>query len=189
MHYLYRITNQVNQKVYIGQTSKFPYSQRWAQHCYNARQQIQHPLYNSINKYTTDNFRFEIIAVCKTQEDCDYTEEQLIIQYDSRNRDKGYNIAKGGEHSMLGLKHSKESKLKMSLSKIGKHSSPATEFKVGGIGNPIPHEPWNKGKSTPIKLTAEQIATIKQDNRSVAVIAKEYGVHKTTIQYHKNKAG
>jgi hypothetical protein len=39
----------------------------------------------------------------------------------------------------LGKKMNKEMKLKMSLAKIGKHISPATEFKKGMI-------PWQKGK-------------------------------------------
>src|SRR5580698_1785821 len=128
MHYLYRITNQVNNKVYIGQTAKNPPSQRWAQHCYEARRGTQHPLYHSINKYTRHNFRFEIIAWCKTQEDTDIIEAELIKQYDSLNRDTGYNLVPAGAPNMKGFTHSDETKKIWSEQRKGKHFSPSTEF-------------------------------------------------------------
>jgi hypothetical protein len=40
-----------------------------------------------------------VIATCITQEDVDYTEEILIIQYNSRNKEFGYNIQPGGNVS------------------------------------------------------------------------------------------
>jgi hypothetical protein len=49
-----------------------------------------------MSKYGVDNFVFEPIATCKTQEDTDEVESLLIIQYDSRNKNKGYNSRIGG---------------------------------------------------------------------------------------------
>jgi hypothetical protein len=48
-------------------------------------------------KYGVENFEFEIIATCRTQEDANEAEVLLIQQYDSRNKEKGYNIKPGGE--------------------------------------------------------------------------------------------
>jgi group I intron endonuclease len=111
MHYLYRITNLINQKVYLGQTM-YP-KKRWNNHKYEARK--LHPefyLHKAIAKYGVDNFIFEIIAQSKIQEDANEIEADLIVQYDSRNPKMGYNIMPGGKiHS--GYKHSDETKEKM----------------------------------------------------------------------------
>jgi len=99
MHYMYRITNTINQKVYIGQTNN-P-SLRWSQHKssakYNRGNQI---ITKALMKYGFDVFTFEVIATCLTQLDADATEEHLIRQYDSRNMQKGYNIAAGGNTTL-----------------------------------------------------------------------------------------
>jgi group I intron endonuclease len=85
----------LNNKIYIGQ-SNMP-SRRWSNHKsqVNKKNLIQY-VHRAMAKYGIVNFIFEVIAVCKTQEDADETETQLIIQYDSRNEKKGYNIAPGG---------------------------------------------------------------------------------------------
>ena len=95
MHYLYRITNQLNGKVYIGQSNS---KRRWSQHKYFARhpEQTGQYIHYAMAKYGVDNFVFETIATCKTQEDTDEVESLLIIQYDSRNKNKGYNLRIGG---------------------------------------------------------------------------------------------
>jgi group I intron endonuclease len=116
MHYLYRIDCLVNGKVYIGQSVQ-P-RKRWSQHKSDAlkpKQVISH----AIQKYKKENFDFIIIACCQDKEDANQIEEQLIIQYDSRNNNKGYNIAVGGSNGALGYKHSKERKRKISLALIG----------------------------------------------------------------------
>ena len=122
MHYLYRITNTVNGKVYIGQTKNL--QKRKSQHKLNSTNKH---LRNSIKLYGWYSFDFEAIACCKTQEDADYTEIELIKQYDSRNLDVGYNVSPGGYKDEL----SEESKMKISLAHKGKHYSPDTEFKSG----------------------------------------------------------
>lgn len=96
MHYLYSIFHTEKNKVYIGQTKDD--KRRWKQHQYYATHpdKSQQYIHRAMAKYGIDKFEFEIIATCRTQEDADYTETQLIEQYDSRNKDKGYNLASGG---------------------------------------------------------------------------------------------
>ena len=123
MHYLYRITNQINKKVYIGQTVDA--NKRWGAHKSFAknddkpRQYVHH----AIAKYGSENFVFEIIAMCSTQEDADAIEDQLIQQYDSRNKEKGYNLKTGGSHGV----HSEETK---------KKQSEATQRQIAEKGHP-----------------------------------------------------
>lgn len=98
MHFIYLITNLVNNKVYIGQTND-P-ALRWSQHKWTARNEATpvQVITRSIRKYGAEAFRFEVIATCRTQDDCNVTEELLISQYSSRDLQIGYNIDPGGKN-------------------------------------------------------------------------------------------
>lgn len=117
MHYLYSITNALNNKVYIGQSNKE--KERWRQHKYFSKHKPVQYVHFAMSKYGIDNFIYEIIAMCRNQEDADETEMLLIKQYDSRNKEFGYNISPGGDPAwnrglpkeqqpMYGKKQSKE---------------------------------------------------------------------------------
>jgi group I intron endonuclease len=99
MHYLYRITNQLNSKVYIGQTVDD--KARWGAHQSFAKnpEKTGQYIHRAMAKYGVENFIYEVIAACRTQEDADETETTLIKQYDSRNIENGYNIAPGGNQA------------------------------------------------------------------------------------------
>lgn len=99
MHYLYRITNQLNSKIYIGQSAKPEY--RWYQHKSHSAEGSDHKqyLHNSMAKYGVENFVFEIIVTCRTQEDANEIEAILIEQYNSRDKQFGYNIKPGGNNA------------------------------------------------------------------------------------------
>jgi group I intron endonuclease len=128
VHYLYRITNQLSGKVYLGQTIN-P-NERWQQHKSDAKGKPKQYIHHAMIKYGINNFIYEIIASCKTQEDADETEILLINQYDSRNKQCGYNISIGGEHGMLGLHQSEEAKKKISEWHKGKKLSEETKQKI-----------------------------------------------------------
>jgi len=93
---LYRITNKINGKIYIGQATNI--SKRWSDH--RAAVQKLKPtqiIHHAMIKYGLDNFEFEVIASCKTQEDANETETELVKQYDSFiSNGKGYNATLGG---------------------------------------------------------------------------------------------
>lgn len=92
--YLYRATCLLNNKVYIGQTVN-PKT-RWKAH-YKDSKDPKVPFHFAINKYGLDNFNFEIIASCKTQEDANEAETLLVSQYESHiSTGKGYNATYGG---------------------------------------------------------------------------------------------
>lgn len=93
IHYIYKITNLVNNKIYIGQTVNI--SKRWSQHQTSVKNnkptQVVH---NAMIKYGTDNFKFEIVASCLDQDAANDTEEIIIKQENSQIC--GYNISNGG---------------------------------------------------------------------------------------------
>lgn len=92
MFTVYKITNLVNNKSYIG--SSIRVEKRWAQHK-NAAFNPNHPqynshLYNAFRKYGLNNFKFEILSQDYTSiEDMEEGEQEFIIAYDSVNN--GYN--------------------------------------------------------------------------------------------------
>ena len=62
MGYIYKITNKINGKVYVGQTIK-NYEERFRQHRlnYNKEYFSQIVLYKAFKKYGIENFSFEMI--------------------------------------------------------------------------------------------------------------------------------
>lgn len=55
---IYKITNKINNKIYIGQSVR-PF-ERFSQHCHNKRTNIS-LINKAIQKYGKENFNFEII--------------------------------------------------------------------------------------------------------------------------------
>ena len=94
---IYKITNLINQKIYIGQSINI--GRRWEQHKYNANNptsvEYDSLLHKAFRKYGLDNFSFDIVEICIKQ-DLDNREIYWIAYYDSTNLDKGYNISLGG---------------------------------------------------------------------------------------------
>lgn len=96
---IYKITNQINNKVYIGQSTNI--ENRWNQHIYAASndQFYNHKrslLYPAIRKCGINNFIFEIIEECDISK-LDERESYWIEYYDSTNKEKGYNLLSGGK--------------------------------------------------------------------------------------------
>jgi group I intron endonuclease len=96
---LYRITNIINGKIYIGQAADV--SKRWHDHrrAFKLNKPTQ-VIHYALIKYGLDNFDFEVIASCKTQDDANWAETELVKQYDSFIANgKGYNVTLGGMNS------------------------------------------------------------------------------------------
>ena len=90
---IYKHTNKINGKVYIGQTRQNP-KYRWGQYGQKYNED-NIKLYRAIQKYGWDNFDHEIIEDnIFTQEEADLREQYWINFYDSYYN--GYNATKGG---------------------------------------------------------------------------------------------
>ena len=60
---IYKATNKVNGKVYIGQTTR-DLSTRQCQHKWESKNKGGNYFYRAINKYGFDSFEWEIIRIC-----------------------------------------------------------------------------------------------------------------------------
>ena len=84
---IYKVTNIINNKVYIGQTVK-TLSQRKSEHKHRFLYENSHnKFYNALKKYGWDNFTWEVIEESKdwTYEILDQKEKYYIQLYDSIN--------------------------------------------------------------------------------------------------------
>lgn len=112
---IYKITNVINGKIYIGQTIRIgvQFDNYWC-----SGKIIE----QSIKKYGKDNFTKEILMECDCQEDANEAEKFYINEFGSTDVLIGYNISIGGhtimsgdKNPMYGKKHSFISKEKMKI--------------------------------------------------------------------------
>ena len=99
MGVIYKITNKINGKVYIGLTT-VPLSERWKNHCTSVGR-VNRPLYNSMKKHGVENFIIEEIDTCDDFNGLGELERYYINLYNSTNPDIGYNMTYGGESNQL----------------------------------------------------------------------------------------
>jgi group I intron endonuclease len=115
---IYKATNTINGKSYIGQTIT-TLSKRRTDHKTraNTRRFTVSGIYPAIIKYGWDNFTWEILCNCYSKDELNEMEFHYIIQYDTYNN--GYNLTFGGEGGASGYKLSNATKEKMSKLKEG----------------------------------------------------------------------
>lgn len=96
MAYIYKIINDVNQKIYIGKT-EFSIEKRFQEHCRDAFKEYneKRPLYSAMKKYGVENFHIEQIEEVLNDELACEREIYWIEYYGSFKN--GYNATKGGD--------------------------------------------------------------------------------------------
>lgn len=120
---IYKITNTINNKCYIGQSADlFKRIKRHVKTLTNGTNRNEH-LQNAYNKYGTGNFTIEIIEEC-TKECLDEREIFWIDYYKSYDPQYGYNKTKGGTGGngyleIANKKRKEEIKIKLSEGKKG----------------------------------------------------------------------
>lgn len=131
---IYKYTNKINGKVYIGQT--IDEKQRKKDH---KRLKGDSYFHRAIKKYGFENFDYEVVFFTISSDPdrlkylLDTMEKYFIKKYNSYGSG-GYNCTLGGEGS-LGYKHSEEVKMKMSdLAKKRKPISKETRRKLSESG-------------------------------------------------------
>ena len=94
MGYIYKITNKLNNKCYIGKTER-TIQERWKEHLKNIKiYKNKLPLYQALFKYGVNNFSIEELEQCNS-DTIDDREIYWIAYFNSYK--KGYNCTGGGE--------------------------------------------------------------------------------------------
>lgn len=93
--YVYKITNKINNKNYIGITNNV--QRRWANECSYPRDKGKRQvIQEAVHKYGKQNFSFEILFENLNLDEACQLEEEMAIKYNSYTP-FGYNIAKCGK--------------------------------------------------------------------------------------------
>ena len=115
MYTVYQHKNKINGKIYIGITSQKP-EQRWR----NGEGYKSSPhFYSAIQKYGWDNFEHNILFVELTKEQACLKEQELIKEFNSMNREYGYNSTSGGDIFVM----NEETKQKISQALMGNQNN------------------------------------------------------------------
>lgn len=145
---IYKAINIVNDKIYIGQTTKK------LELRIHGHKKAGNYFHKAIKKYSIESFTWEILEHCNSKEEMDEMEFHYIKQYNSFGK-AGYNLTQGGGYSLphrfseeekksisntlkkyyskndnpfLGKKHSKETKKKISDALKGRFAGKNNPF-------------------------------------------------------------
>jgi len=143
--FIYKVTNRINNKIYIGLTVQTIQERFWHHH-YEARQGSKSYFHRALLKHKPENFIVEQIDIASSIEELKQKEINYIKQYNATNRKIGYNLSEGGDGSpgnklsdktknkirqkALGRTASEKTKIKMSLSKKGRKAHPNTLISI-----------------------------------------------------------
>ena len=124
-NYIYKITNQINGKIYIGKHS--------TDNLDDGYMGSGILICKAEKKYGIENFTKEYLAFCDTEEKLNWFEKFYIKKY--KAKEVGYNLTDGGD-GHLGFIMTEETKQKLSEAKKGKilseeHKQKLSEAKKG----------------------------------------------------------
>ena len=96
MGYIYLITNNINNKRYVGKTEKTP-QERFKEHIDNvySENDKNRPLYKALKKYGVDNFSLSILESNIPSKELAMREQYWIKKLDTYQKE--YNATKGGD--------------------------------------------------------------------------------------------
>lgn len=182
---VYKITNKVTNKIYIGITNQGS-GARYRHHWYESRIGEPSPIHRSMAKYGEDNFTLEIIDFADTYDELKEKEKYWIKQYNSTDKSIGYNLTEGGDGT-FGRKHSEETKEKIRQKALGRKVSEETKKKMSEtrLGKCS-----DKQKEHLLKLTVGQSKKIYQydtdfnligEYNSIKEASKITGIDRNTI--------
>lgn len=119
-HYglIYKCTNRVNGKVYIGQTVN-TLEYRRKKHLENARvMRYDFYFYRALNKYGYKNFTWEVIDYAESRDELNMREVKYIKELRTTESKFGYNISSGGSNgnNFLGKSEKEKEEIRKKIS-------------------------------------------------------------------------
>lgn len=178
--FIYKATNKVNGKVYIGQTKTTLKARIWKHKGTYLHKDYSHLcFYKALKEYGLDSFEWEIIETVYTSQELNEREKYWIDHYKSFG-EGGYNSTNGGI-GIGGHKHSMEAKNKMRESQLGIKRTDENRSKksiaMTGVNN--------GSKSGLAKLNDDDVRAIKEMLSEGITkqkdIAAMFNVNKSTI--------
>lgn len=147
--YIYLIENNINDKLYVGQTTnpkkrEYTHFSTSGSRCY--------ALQNAIKKHHVENFYFILLESCDSKESLDVREKHWISRLDTI-APNGYNLKSGGSRGIV----SEETRSRMSSSQKGRVISESHRKKIS--------ESWNKRERCLSEETKNKIRTSLKESK------------------------
>jgi group I intron endonuclease len=133
---IYKITNHINNKVYIGQTIQTNPKMRWYSHQADARKGKKSHLYDSMRKHGVENFVWEVIAQAESIEELNKLEANWLAHF--RILGEVYNNREAGNNKL----HSEESIQRMKEAQKQAH---ARRREANGVERHSQHKQHSTG--------------------------------------------
>lgn len=201
---IYLITNDINSKVYVGQTIQ-SLKKRFNGHCCYSKSDKSINMYikRAIHKYGRDKFHISLLEECSI-ESMNEREKYWIDFFDSYN--KGYNLTKGGQDSNYFSLHRLEDTIDIKkfeqyilefrplASEVSKHfgiSKCSVYNLIKRIGNPnLILNSYNPRKGKTIE-NIDKVELIKLYNEgwSILDLVKKYKIRKSKISTYLKEQG
>lgn len=141
--YIYKTTNKVNGKIYIGLHRKTSFDNNYIG---SGGLHFQ----NALKKYGRENFECFALQWCWNEKELNEAEKKYIAYFKSNNSDIGYNKTTGGSSELLSFESTRK---KMSAALKGKKHSEETKAKISAS---------HKGKNTWTKGRKHSESTLKK---------------------------
>lgn len=191
---IYLITNDVNSKVYVGQTIQ-TLKKRFNGHCCYSKSDRSSNMYikRAIHKYGRDKFHITLIEECPIDL-LNEREKYWISFYNSYN--KGYNLTKGGQESTnfhrledtIDIKKFEQYILEFKplATEVAKHfgiSKCSVYNLIKRIGNPnLVLNSYNPRKGKTIEdIDKNELIKLYNDGWSILDLVKKYKIKKSKI--------
>lgn len=173
---VYKITNNINGKIYIGMTNNV--KRRWRYEGIEYRPPLKsdhhRPFWNAIQRYGWDNFTKEIIISDLTKEEAFEKEKEVIKKLKATDKSIGYNLSQGGNgglvylvhpRGMLGKHHTLENKERYKKFMSDRNNNPMYNGKtVWGVTHP--HPKGMKGKKHSEEKKKQISETLKRSGHA-----------------------
>ena len=160
---IYKITNTINTKLYIGLTSQ-TLRRRFQQHIYAGKKT---GIGSAITKYGVDNFTITLVTEVVTRIEANNLEKALINTFGSE-APYGYNIELGGDTNNM----SEDTKRKIGLANLGKKRTKEFKQKMRNM----------KLGTTPVLSGIDHESfTVDYYKMSGADLQIKYGIKRSTV--------
>jgi group I intron endonuclease len=187
MGFIYKITNIITNKCYIGETKKNNPYLRWNEHKRKITQGIGCPaLQDAVKKYDIENFKFEILIICFDEDRFNY-EIEYIKKYNSMSPN-GYNLTKGGEGGgFYGKKHSNTSSKNISKALIQNYiNNPELGKEITERNKILMNNLETKNKITNSVLNTNRCKMLKEQKLSFKDLKVKVSQHSMNNEFIKN---
>ena len=124
---VYLISNKIDGKQYIGQTTK-TLEARWYDHTQVRKNPSCKYLYSAIQKHGVENFELKTLVIVGTKWEMDLYECGLIKAFNTK-APNGYNLTDGGDGAQ-GFVFTDEQRQKISLGLMGRKMSEKSRAKL-----------------------------------------------------------